>query len=99
MPVQVEMRINGYIIDVLHIGRLEGNTRPDSINTYAAVVRKPGQQPDWYADDVVTLEHRYGDMLQELVRKSLNAIADRDGYNESVSKAQDTIPDNLPRVY
>jgi hypothetical protein len=74
MPVQVEMRINGHIIDVLHIGRIEGEPRADSINTYWAVVRKPGEQPDWYADDVVELEHRYGDMLQELVRKALNAI-------------------------
>ena len=74
MPVQVEMRINGHLIETLHIGRLKGNTKPNSINTYAAVVRKPGEQPDWFAEDVTILEHRYGDMLQELVRKSLNAI-------------------------
>jgi hypothetical protein len=75
MPVQVEMRINGHLLEVLHIGRLKGNTRPDSINTYAAVIRKPGEQPDWMGEDVTIVEHRYGDMLQELVRKSLNKIA------------------------
>lgn len=76
MPVQVEMRINGHLIETLHIGRMKGNTKPNSINTYAAVVRKPGEQPDWFNEDVTILEHRYGDMLQELVRKSLNAIYD-----------------------
>ncbi len=74
MPVQVEMRINGHIIDTLHIGRIEGEAKADSINTYLAVVRKPGEQPDWFAGDVIEVEHRYGDMLQELVRKSLNAL-------------------------
>lgn len=78
MAVQVEMRINGHIIDVLHIGRIEGEAKPDSINTYRAVVRKPGQQPDWFAPDTVELTHRYGDRLQELVRHSLNAIKDAD---------------------
>ena len=77
MPVQVEMRINGHLIETLHIGRLKGDTRPNSINTYAAVIRNPGEQPDWFAEDVVNLEHRYGDMLEELVRKSLNAINDK----------------------
>ena len=81
MPVQVEMRINGHIIDVLHIGRLEGDTGANSINTYAAVVRKPGEQPDWFNEDVTIVEHRYGDMLQELVRKSLNAIKDEQDLN------------------
>ncbi len=74
MPVQVEMRVNGYIIDVLHIGRIEGDENAHSINTYFAVVRKPGEQADWFSNDVTVVEHRYGDGLQELVRKSLNAI-------------------------
>ncbi len=78
MPVQVEMRINGHLIDVLHIGRIEGEAKPESINKYLAVVRKPGEQPDWYSEDAVEVQHRYGDMLQELVRKSLNAIKDEE---------------------
>lgn len=78
MPVQVEMRINGHLIDVLHIGRIEGEAKADSVNTYLAVVRKPGEQADWFADDVVELEHRYGDLLQELVRKSFNAIYEKE---------------------
>ena len=77
MAVQVEMRINGHIIDVLHIGRVEGLAKPDSVNKYLAVVRQPGEKPDWYSEDVVEVKHRYGDMLQELVRKSLNAISDK----------------------
>ncbi len=76
MPVQVEMRVNGHIIDVLHIGRIVGDENAHSINTYLAVVRKPGEQADWFEDGVVSVDHRYGDGLQELVRKSLNAISD-----------------------
>lgn len=78
MPVQVEMRINGHLIETLHIGRIEGDTNPDSVNKYVAVMREPYKEPDWLADDTVLVEHRYGDMLQELVRKSLNAIKDKD---------------------
>jgi hypothetical protein len=74
MPVQVEMRINGHLIETLHIGRIEGDTNPDSINKYIAVVRKPGEPANWFDGGTVDVEHRYGDMLQELVRKSLNAI-------------------------
>lgn len=83
MPVQVEMRINGHLIDVLHIGRIEGEAKPESINKYLAVVRQPGEQPDWYSEDVVEVQHRYGDMLQELVRKSLNAISDKDSAEKA----------------
>lgn len=74
MAVQVEMRVNGYIIKTLHIGRIEGNEDKESINTYIAGIRNPGEQPDWYASDIVELEHRYGDGIEELVRKALNTI-------------------------
>ena len=74
MPVQVEMRVNGGIINVLHIGRTEGTEDKHSINTYLAGFRRAGEQPDWYADDMVELQHRYGDGIEELVRKALNAI-------------------------
>lgn len=74
MPVQVEMRVNGYIINVLHIGRIEGTEDKSSVNRYLAAFRKPGEQPDWYSPDMVELEHRYGDGIEELVRKALNTI-------------------------
>jgi len=76
MAVQVEMRVNGYIIKTLHIGRVEGTEDKDSVNHYLAAIRLPGEQPDWYASDMVELDHRYGDGIEELVRKALNTIKD-----------------------
>ena len=74
MAVQVEMRVNGNIINVLHIGRIEGTEDKHSVNTYLAGFRRAGEQPDWYAPDFVEMTHRYGDGIEELVRKALNAI-------------------------
>lgn len=78
MAVQVEMRVNGYIIKTLHIGRVEGTEDKDSVNRYLAGIRLPGEQPDWYAADMVEVEHRYGDGIEELVRKTLNTIKEND---------------------
>lgn len=76
VPTQVEMRVNGSIIQTLHIGRIEGTEDKHSINTYVAVIRRPGEQPDWYADDAVEFEHQYGNGIVELTRRALNAIRD-----------------------
>ena len=73
---QVEMRVGGSIINVLHIARTEGSSDKQSINTYVAGFRRPGEQPDWYADDMVEFEHQYGNGIEELVRRALNAIKD-----------------------
>lgn len=78
MAVQVEMRVNGYIIKTLHIGRIEGTEDKDSVNHYLAAIRLPGEQPDWYADDVTEFEHRYGDGIEELTRKALNIIKEQE---------------------
>lgn len=76
MAVQVEMRVNGSIIKVLHIGRVEGTEDKHSVNTYLAGIRLAGEQPDWYSDDMVEFRHRYGDGIVELTRRALNAIND-----------------------
>lgn len=78
MAVQVEMRVNGNIINVLHIGRIEGTEDRHSINRYLAGFRRPGEQPDWYSPDMIEVEHRYGDGIEELVRKTLNEIKDNE---------------------
>ena len=78
MTVQVEMRVNGYIIKTLHIGRIQGTEDKESVNTYIAGIRLPGEQPDWYASDVVEFQHRYGDGIEELVRKALNTIKEEE---------------------
>jgi hypothetical protein len=74
VPTQVEMRVNGSIIQTLHVGRIEGTEDKHSINTYVAVIRRPGEQPDWYADDAVEFQHQYGNGIVELTRRALNAI-------------------------
>jgi hypothetical protein len=76
MATQVEMRVNGSIINVLHIARIEGTTDKHSINRYLAGFRRPGEQPDWYAPDMVEFDHRYGNGIEELVRIALNEIKD-----------------------
>lgn len=78
MAVQVEMRVNGNIIKVLHIGRTEGTEDKYSVNTYLAGFRRAGEQPDWYSPDMVELNHTYGDGIEELVRKALNAIKENE---------------------
>ena len=78
MAVQVEMRVNGSIIKVLHIGRIEGTEDKHSVNTYLAGFRRPGEQEDWYADDMTEFTHRYGDGIEELVRKALNSIKENE---------------------
>lgn len=78
MAVQVEMRVNGHIIKTLHISRTEGTEDKHSINKYFATIRLPGEQADWYADDVFEVEHRYGDGIEELVRKALNTIKEEE---------------------
>ena len=70
------MRVDGSIINVLHIARTEGTSDKHSINTYVAGIRRPGEQPDWYADDMVEFEHQYGNGIVELTRRALNAIKD-----------------------
>jgi hypothetical protein len=74
MPLQVEIRINGNMLKTLHIGRMEGTTDHDSVNTYAATLRLPGGQPDWYNPDASTFYHRYGDGLEVCVSKALDSI-------------------------
>lgn len=76
MSTQVEMRVNGSIINVLHISRIEGSPDKHAINTYVAGIRRPGEQPDWYANDMVEFEHQYGNGIVELTRRALNAIKD-----------------------
>jgi antitoxin component YwqK of YwqJK toxin-antitoxin module len=70
------MRVNGSIINVLHISRIEGSPDKHAINTYVAGIRRPGEQPDWYANDMVEFEHQYGNGIVELTRRALNAIKD-----------------------
>ena len=74
MPLHVNIRINDRSINTIHIGRVSGNTNPDSINRYLAV---PGEQPlftdDW-VENGTAFEHRYGDGAEVCVLKALEVL-------------------------
>lgn len=76
MPLNVSIAINGSPISHFHIGRLAGNTSPDSKNVYAVV---ESDRPD---DSQVTNEewlaapkfdHFYGDGAEKCVALALEA--------------------------
>ena len=73
MPLQVRISINGREIKTLHIGRIEGDMNPDTINTYVAVWDTYAGTPDWTAPDG-TFRHRYGDPVEVCVAKALDSV-------------------------
>jgi hypothetical protein len=73
VPIHVEIKINEQLINTLHIGRLEGGTGPQDVNSYLVV---EGQRPkgvdDWHRGE--TFSHRYGDGAEVCVMKAIEAI-------------------------
>ena len=74
MPIHVNIAVNERDIKVLHIGRAEGGADPDDVNTYIAVMRFPNEQVDWYGEDSIKFQHRYGDGIDVCVMKGLSAV-------------------------
>ncbi len=87
MPIQVYVEVNGQPVETLHIGRVRGDTDPDTVNTYSAVVktsppltRIDGSRytvdyptnREW--DNGTMFEHRYGDGINACVAKAFNAL-------------------------
>lgn len=70
MPIHVPIYVNDKLIKTYHIGRLEGDTNPDSINTYLIVE----DDQLWRVGKKFT--HRYGDSIETCVTKGLSAIMD-----------------------
>lgn len=78
MPLHVDIRLNHQLLHTIHIGRVEGGTRPNDVNTYRAVITEPGDlAPDFFADDSVEYMHRYGDGANICVAKAIAALEDR----------------------
>jgi hypothetical protein len=75
MPLHVDIRVNDHLINTLHIGRLSGDTSPDSINSYKVV---EGEMPDRLDKWLVgtDFEHRYGDGAEVCVMKAIQAITE-----------------------
>lgn len=74
MPIRVNIDINGHQIEQLHIGRTEGGTSPDDVNTYLAVLGpRPTSVEDWQ-ERGTEFTHRYGDMALICVQKAIEAL-------------------------
>lgn len=69
MPVEVDIRINARSIAHLTITRIEGLPVADSINTYRARYNSLENEPR-----EATVVHRYGDSVDMLLRKALDAL-------------------------
>jgi hypothetical protein len=77
MPIHVDIRINETLIKQIHIGRIRGSAKKNSINTYLAYEGdRPETLEDWF-DRGTEYEHRYGDGAEVCVAKALKAL----GYN------------------
>ena len=77
MPIHVDIWLNDKLKTQLHIARIAGKGEPDSMNTYTAVY---GEAPEYYTewmDRGTVFRHRYGDGLEECVRKALEATVER----------------------
>lgn len=77
MPLHARIYINDTEIETLHIGRTKGGTKPDSINSYLAVLGdRPQTADDWFAG--VDFTHRYGDGALICVQKAIEALTKED---------------------
>ena len=70
MPIHVPIYVNDKLIKTYHIGRLEGDTNPDSINTYLIVE----DDQLWRVGKKFT--HRYGDSIETCIILGLSAMID-----------------------
>ena len=70
MPIHVPIYVNDKLIKTYHIGRLEGDTNPDSINTYLIVE----DDQLWRVGKKFT--HRYGDSIETCITLGLSAMMD-----------------------
>ena len=70
MPIHIPIYVNDKLIKTYHIGRLEGDTNPDSINTYLIVE----DDQLWRVGKKFT--HRYGDSIETCITLGLSAMMD-----------------------
>jgi hypothetical protein len=70
MPIHVPIYVNQTLIKTYTIGRVSGDTNPDSINTY--LITEEGFP--WETGQM--FNHRYGDSIETCVTKGLSAMID-----------------------
>lgn len=83
MPIHVDIRMNRELIERLHIGRLEGGTDEDDVNTYVACLGDEPLRVDDWVERGVKYEHRYGDGALVCVRKALDALKIQENLKEA----------------
>lgn len=71
MPIHVPIYVNDKLIKTYHIGRLEGDTNPDSINTYLIIE----DDQLWRVGKKFT--HRYGDSIETCISKGIDAMIEQ----------------------
>lgn len=77
MPIHVSIAINDEVLETVHIGRIEGDTRPESVNVYLAVTgEKPRSVEDWKERGEAFL-HRYGEGAYACVMRALDVLINR----------------------
>jgi hypothetical protein len=71
MPIHIPIYVNDKIIKTYHIGRVSGDTNPESINTYLII------EDDFPWEEGKMFTHRYGDSIDACVIKGINAIMEQ----------------------
>ena len=86
MPIQVYIEVNGKPIESIHISR-ETRAKRTDVNIYTAVRKEATPATDYksrahaempsyreWEDDGVRFEHTYGDGVEILVQKAIEAL-------------------------
>ena len=71
MPIHIPIYVNDRLVKTYHIGRVKGDTNPDSINDYLIVE----DDQLWRVGKKFT--HRYGDGIDTCVIKGINAMMEQ----------------------
>jgi hypothetical protein len=71
MPIHIPIYVNDRLIKTYHIGRVAGDTDPDSINDYLIIE----DDQLWRVGKKFT--HRYGDGIDTCVIKGINAMMEQ----------------------
>lgn len=74
MPIHVTIKINDHLLHEVHIGRIAGDTNPNSKNVYVAVIGEEPLRLENWKERGVLFNHRYGDGADVCVRKALKAL-------------------------
>ena len=77
-PINIDVYVNDQYIKQYRIGRAEGTTDPDSINTYHILEFDP-VNPKTTAKRWASgpkFQHRYGDGIDVCIQKGLEALND-----------------------